>query len=84
VNIIRSKFNFWSNGGPSRSLVLSTFGAVAVGWGITYSFLGPAFGFARFGFYPVLLILLVVAAYLLLVEVAKKYFFKKYEYLIEK
>lgn len=84
VNIIRSKFNFWSNGGPSKALVLATFGAVAVGWGITYSFLGPAFGFAKFGFYPVLLILLVVAAYLMLVEVAKKYFYKRYEYLIEK
>ncbi|HEY5220784.1 MAG TPA: magnesium-translocating P-type ATPase [Candidatus Paceibacterota bacterium] len=84
VNIIRSKFNFWSNGGPSRALVLATFGAVAVGWGIAYSFLGPAFGFARFGFYPVLLVLVVVVAYLLFVEVAKKYFYKRYEYLIEK
>jgi Mg2+-importing ATPase len=84
VNIIRSKFNFWQNGGPSRALVLATFGAVVVGWGITYSFLGPAFGFAKFGFYPVLLILVIVAAYLLLVEFAKKFFYKKYEYLIEK
>lgn len=84
VNIIRSKFNFWANGGPSRTLVLSTFGAVAVGWGITYSFLAPAFGFAKFGWYPVSLILLVVAAYLLFVEFAKKFFFRKYEYLIEK
>ncbi len=84
VNIIRSKFNFWQNGGPSRALVLATFGAVIVGWGITYSFLGPAFGFAKFGLYPVLLILAIVAAYLLLVEFVKKYFYKKYEYLIEK
>jgi len=84
VNIIRSKFNFWSNGGPSKALVLATFGAVAVGWGITYSFLGPAFGFAKFGLYPVLLILVVVAAYLLLVEFAKKFFYARYEYLIEK
>jgi Mg2+-importing ATPase len=84
VNIIRSKFNFWQNGGPSKALVFATFGAVAIGWGITYSFLGPAFGFARFGLYPVLLILVIVAAYLLLVEFVKKYFFRKYEYLIEK
>jgi Mg2+-importing ATPase len=84
VNIIRSKFNFWQNGGPSKALVFATFGAVAVGWGITYSFLGPAFGFAKFGLYPVLLILVIVAAYLLLVEFVKKYFFRKYEYLIEK
>jgi Mg2+-importing ATPase len=84
VNIIRSKFNFWQNGGPSRALVLATFGAVAVGWGITYSFLGPAFGFAKFGLYPMLLILAIVAVYLLLVEFVKKYFFRKYEYLIEK
>ena len=84
VNIIRSKFNFWANGGPSKTLVLATFGAVIVGWGLTYSFLGPAFGFAKFGFYPVLLILVIVAMYLLLVEFVKKYFYKKYEYLIEK
>lgn len=84
VNIIRSKFNFWANGGPSRALVLSTFGAVVVGWGITYSFLAPAFGFAKFGWYPVALILVIVAAYLALVEFAKKFFYMKYEYLIEK
>jgi Mg2+-importing ATPase len=84
VNIIRSKFNFWQNGGPSKALVLATFGAVAVGWGITYSFLAPAFGFAKFGFYPVLLILVIVAAYLLLVEFAKKFFYQKYGHLIEK
>ncbi|HUC31483.1 MAG TPA: HAD-IC family P-type ATPase, partial [Candidatus Paceibacterota bacterium] len=84
VNIIRSKFNFWSNGGPSKILVFSTFGAVIVGWAITYSFLGPPFGFTKFGIYPVMLILVVVAAYLLLVEFVKKYFYAKYEYLIEK
>jgi Mg2+-importing ATPase len=84
VNIIRSKFNFWVNGGPSKALALATFGAVVVGWGITYSFLGPAFGFTKFGIYPVALILVIVAAYLLLVEFAKKYFYAKYEYLIEK
>jgi len=84
VNIIRSKFNFWSNGGPSKVLVLATFGAVAVGWGVTYSFLAPAFGFARFGLFPVLLILVIVAAYLLLMEIVKKFFYNKFEYLIER
>ncbi|HUC01695.1 MAG TPA: magnesium-translocating P-type ATPase [Candidatus Paceibacterota bacterium] len=84
VNIIRSKFNFWANGGPSRALVGATVSAVIVGWGITYSFLAPAFGFAKFGWYPVALILVIVVAYLALVEFAKKYFYKKYEYLIEK
>jgi len=84
VNIIRSRANFWSNGGPSKVLVLSTFGAVAIGWLITYSFLGPLFQFTRFTFYGIVLILLIVVAYLLTVEVAKKYFYRRYGYLIEK
>jgi Mg2+-importing ATPase len=84
VNIIRTRFSFWKNGGPSKALMFATFGAVAVAWGIAYSFLAPAFGFAKLGLRPVALILLIVAVYLLLVEVAKKYFYQRFGYLIEK
>jgi P-type Mg2+ transporter len=84
VNVIRTRFNFWKNGGPSKVLMFSTFGAVIIGWAITYSFIGPLFNFTIFTWYPVVLILCVVAAYLLTVEFAKKYFYQKYGYLIEK
>ena len=84
VNIIRSRADFWKNGGPSKALGFATLGAVGVAWGITYSFLGPALHFTKFGIYPVLLILAIVAAYLFTVEIAKKYFYRKYGYLIEK
>lgn len=84
VNIIRTRFNFWKNSGPSKALMFTTFGAVVIGWAITYSFIGPLFNFTDFKLYPVVLILLVVAAYLLTVEFAKKYFYQKYGYLIEK
>lgn len=84
VNIVRSRLNFWQNGGPSKVLVAATVGAVAIGWAITYSVLGPAINFVKMGIYPVALILLVVVAYLLAVEVVKKYFYARYGRLIEK
>jgi len=84
VNIIRSRAEFWKNGGPSKALMFATIGAVAVGWFITYSFLGPTLNFTKFGVYPDVLILLIVAAYLFTVEIAKKYFYRRYGYLIEK
>jgi Mg2+-importing ATPase len=84
VNIIRTRFSFWKNGGPSKALMFATLGAVVVAWGIAYSFLGPAFGFAKLGLRPVALILVIVVVYLLFVEVAKKYFYRKFGYLIEK
>ncbi len=84
VNIIRSRMNFWQNGGPSKALAFATIGAVAVGWLLTYSPLGPALNFTHFGWYPDLLILIIVTAYLFAVEIAKKYFYRRYGYLIEK
>jgi Mg2+-importing ATPase len=84
VNIIRSRADFWKNGGPSKALAFATVGAVAVGWLITYSFLGPALNFTKFGIYPDALIVVIVIGYLLAVEVAKKYFYRRYGYLIEK
>ena len=84
MNIIRSRADFWKNGGPSKVLAFATVGAVAVGWLITYSILGPALSFTKFSIYPIGLILLIVVSYLLAVEIAKKYFYERYGYLIEK
>jgi P-type Mg2+ transporter len=84
VSIIRSRANFWENGGPSKPLMWATVGAVAVGWLITYSFIGPSINFVKFGIYPLTLVVLVVIAYLFAVEVAKKYFYRRYGKLIER
>jgi len=69
---------------PSKWLVMSTFGAVIVGWLITYSFLGPFLTFTHFSFIGDFLIVLIVIGYLIAVEFAKKAFYRKYGGLIEK
>ncbi|HVN26070.1 MAG TPA: magnesium-translocating P-type ATPase [Candidatus Paceibacterota bacterium] len=84
VNVIRSRESVWAGGGPSRTLFLATAGAVAVGWGITYSALGVPLGFVKLGALPVVLILVIVAAYLVVVNFAKGYFYRRYGALIEK
>jgi Mg2+-importing ATPase len=84
VNIIRSKFSFWKNGGPSKALIGSTLGAVAVAWGVAYSPIGALFNFVRLGGSALGFIILIVLVYLCVVEVAKKYFYQAYGHLIEK
>jgi Mg2+-importing ATPase len=84
VNLIRSRTDFWKNGGPSRILLLSTFGAVAVAWIIPFTGLGHRLGLVALGAYPLLVIAGIVAAYLVAVEFAKRYFYRKYGSLIEK
>ena len=84
VNIIRSKFNFWANGGPSKILLGASIGAVVLAWIIAYSPFGPAFGFSPIGASALGLIVVIVAVYLATVEIAKKYFYRRYGALIEK
>jgi len=84
VNVIRSRANFWQNGGPSKALAAATIGAVALAWIIPYTFLGHAVNFVRFGAYPLILIAIIVFAYLFVVEIAKKYFYARYGRLIER
>ena len=84
VNIIRTRFSFWKNGGPSKILMFATFGAVAVAWGIAYSPLAPFMNFVHMGIGPVALIIAVVIVYLFAVEFAKKAFYRKYGGLIER
>jgi Mg2+-importing ATPase len=84
VNIIRSKMSFWKNGGPSKALFGATLGAVVVAWGVAYSPLGALFNFVRLGATALGFIILIVLVYLCAVEIAKKFFYRKYGYLIEK
>jgi Mg2+-importing ATPase len=84
VLIIRSRGDVLHASRPSKLLLVSIFGAVIVGWGITYSFLGLPFGFTQFSLWGLMAIVAIVAVYLVVVEVAKKFFYKKYGELIEK
>ena len=83
VGIIRNRGSVWKTP-PAWALAVSTVAAVAVGWIIPFTLLGPAFGFARLGWLPLLLIACIVAVYLVAVEYAKKYFYRKYGGLIER
>jgi len=79
-NIIRSKFNFWANGGPSKTLV-SLPRRGHVGW-VSRIRSRSGVRFCKVRFISGVTYLVIVAMYLLLVEFVKKYFYKKYEYLI--
>jgi len=72
------------NGGPSKALFGATLGAVVVAWGVAYSPLGALFNFVRLGATALGFIILIVLVYLCAVEIAKKFFYRKYGYLIEK
>ncbi len=83
VLVIRSRNNVYASK-PSPALAWSAFGAVVVGWILTYSFIGPYFSFTHFNWLGLLPILAIVAIYLAVVEVAKKAFYRRYGALIEK
>jgi Mg2+-importing ATPase len=83
VMVIRSRAAF-SKSRPAWELILFSVVAVAAGWLVPYSHLGPPLGFVRFGPFGLSLIALIVVAYLFAVEIAKKYFYRKYGDLIER
>ncbi len=83
VGIVRNRGTFRKTP-PSFALALAAPAAVAAGWLIPYSPLGPLMGFVPLGVGPLVLIAFVVAAYLFAVESAKTYFYRKYGALIEK
>lgn len=83
VNLIRSRAAFWKSK-PSKPLIMSTFGAVAIAWIFPYTDLGHKLGFTNLGIYPLITIAGIVVLYLITVEIAKKYFYRKYGGLIEK
>lgn len=83
VLIIRNRGGFWKTL-PSVALAASVAAAVAVGWLIPYSPLGPLFGFTPPGWLPLVLIAVIIAGYLFAVEAAKGAFYRRYGNLIEK
>jgi len=83
VSLIRSRAAFWKSK-PSKALVMSTFGAVALAWVLPYTGLGHRLGFANLGVYPLIAIVGIVILYLATVEFVKKQFYRKYGSLIEK
>ncbi len=83
VGIIRNRGTFKKTP-PSWQLVSATLAAVAVGWFMPYSLLGPPLGFVHFGWLPLAAIICIVVGYLFATEVAKKYFYAKYGKFIER
>ena len=84
VNIIRTRNEFWKGKGPSKALLLSTFGVVVLAWILPYTGLGNRLGFVGLGAYPLIVIAGIVVAYLIAVEFAKKFFYRRYGSLVEK
>ena len=69
---------------PSKALIMSTCGAVALAWVLPYTGFGHRLGFVGLGAYPLIAIAGIVVLYLAAVEIAKKYFYRTYGNLIEK
>ena len=83
VNIIRTRKKFFETR-PSKILIAGSFGIVVLAWIMPYTFFREAFGFNTPSIPLMVVIMLVVTAYLVSVEYAKRYFYKKWGYLIEK
>jgi Mg2+-importing ATPase len=83
VFVLRTRKTPFFKSKPGKYLVLSSLMVVAVAFILPYTLLGSKFGFLppSGAFYPALAGL--IAAYLLLTEVVKKWFVKKYSYLLE-
>ena len=83
VFVLRTRKTPFFKSKPGKYLVLSSLMVVAVAFILPYTLLGSKFGFLppSGAFYPALAGL--IAVYLLLTEVVKKWFVKKYSYLLE-
>jgi Mg2+-importing ATPase len=83
IFLIRTRMVPFFRSRPSRLLLASTLSIVAAACLLPFSVLGEVFGFVHLppAFYLVLAGL--ISAYFFLVEVAKKWFFGKYSFLIE-
>ncbi len=84
VFVIRTRISpFWKSR-PSRLLMASTLGMIAVALIIPFSPLGALFGFVFPPAAFLAILAIYVVAYLALVELAKKWFYRKYAYKIER
>jgi Mg2+-importing ATPase len=79
VHVIRTRKIPFFQSRPSRYLIISTFGCVALGWLITCLPIGRYFGFVRLPWFIWLIIAGLVLVYLLLVQLVKVWFYRRHK-----
>ena len=77
VYIIRTKKIPFVESSPSRALLATTLGAVAVAVLAVYLPIHALFGFVPLAIFPILSILGLTVVYLIIIEYAKRWFYKK-------
>jgi Mg2+-importing ATPase len=77
IYIIRTQKIPFLESRPSKYLLLTTLGALGLGWLLTQRGIGEFFGFSPLPWYAVLTIFVLVIVYLFMVEFVKQLFYKK-------
>jgi len=77
IYIIRTQKIPFLQSRPSKYLLLTTLGAVGLGWLLTQKGIGEFFGFSPLPWYAIITIFVLVIIYLLMVEFVKQIFYKK-------
>jgi len=80
IHVIRTKKKPFIESTANPKLLFSSVFAVAVAWIIPFTPIGTFFKFQPLPWYIMLAIVGLVAVYLLLVEMAKRLFYKKYDF----
>lgn len=77
IYIIRTQRIPFLQSRPSKYLVMTTVGAVLLGWLLTTRHIGPLFGFSPVPWPALVIIGLLVIAYLLTTEIIKQIFYRR-------
>jgi len=77
IYIIRTQKIPFLQSRPSKYLLLTTLGAVGLGWLLTQKGIGEFFGFSPLPWYAVITIFVLVIIYLFMVEFVKQIFYKR-------
>ncbi len=77
IYIIRTQKIPFLQSRPSKYLLLTTLGAVGLGWLLTQRGIGEFFGFSPLPWFAIITIFVLVIIYLFMVEFVKQIFYKK-------
>lgn len=77
IYIIRTQKTPFLQSRPSKSLVISTLGAILIGIILTFKGIGEFFGFSPLPLAAFIVILLIVLVYLIIMEIVKQLFYKQ-------
>ncbi len=83
VFVLRTRKTPFYKSKPGKFLAISSLTVIAVAFSLPYTPLGTIFGFTPPPATFYLALVGLIAGYLLLVEVVKKWFIKRYSYLLE-